>query len=93
MFLVFGVLLSMMPSTGPNPDAKTMNYTVVVNGAVWSGCLVYYAVDARKWFTGPKITIEGEAAVLGGFPEPGDRSDAEEERERVAEVGKGEKQV
>ena len=34
-----------------------MNYTVVINFAVWGGALAYYYIDARKWFTGPKITI------------------------------------
>ena len=35
-----------------------MNYTVVINSAVWGGALVYYYIDARKWFTGPKITLD-----------------------------------
>ena len=35
-----------------------MNYTVVITGAVWLGSLTYYFVDAHKWFTGPKITID-----------------------------------
>ena len=34
-----------------------MNYTVVINMAVWGGALAYYYIDARKWFTGPKITL------------------------------------
>lgn len=25
---------------------------------VWSGALAYYYIDARKWFTGPKITVD-----------------------------------
>lgn len=50
----------MMPSGGPNPTPETMNYTVVVNCAVWGGSLLYYYIDARKWFTGPKMTLEGE---------------------------------
>ena len=37
-----------------------MNYTVVINCAVWGGALAYYYIDARKWFTGPKITIDAE---------------------------------
>lgn len=41
-----------------------MNYTVVINSAVWGGALAYYYIDARKWFTGPKITID--AADLTG---------------------------
>ncbi len=35
-----------------------MNYTVVINSATWLGALAYYYIDARKWFTGPKITID-----------------------------------
>jgi hypothetical protein len=35
-----------------------MNYTVVINSAVWLGAIAYYYIDARKWFTGPKITID-----------------------------------
>jgi len=35
-----------------------MNYTVVISCAVWGGALAYYYIDARKWFTGPKITID-----------------------------------
>jgi hypothetical protein len=26
--------------------------------AVWGGAMLYYFIDARKWFTGPKITID-----------------------------------
>ena len=26
--------------------------------AVWGGALLYYFIDARKWFTGPKITVD-----------------------------------
>lgn len=29
-----------------------MNYTVVINSAVWGGALLYYYIDARKWFVG-----------------------------------------
>lgn len=38
-----------------------MNYTVVINMAVWIGALAYYYINARKWFTGPKITIDTDA--------------------------------
>ena len=37
-----------------------MNYTVVINCAVWIGALAYYFIDAHKWFTGPKITIDDD---------------------------------
>lgn len=37
-----------------------MNYTVVINCAVWFGALAYYFIDAHKWFTGPKVTIAAD---------------------------------
>ena len=43
-----------------------MNYTVVINCAVWFGALGYYFIDARKWFTGPKMTVETEEVVTEG---------------------------
>jgi amino acid transporter len=49
-FLVFGTLLSMFPVGGPNPTPQSMNYTVVINMAVWGGSLLYYYVDAYKWW-------------------------------------------
>lgn len=64
-FLVFGILLAMFPVGGPDPTPETMNYTVVVNMAVWGGCSVYYFVAARKWFTGPKSTVEEIEGVTG----------------------------
>ena len=61
LFLAFGITLAMFPSSGPNPTPQTMNYTVVINCAVWGGALAYYFIDARKWFTGPKMTIDVSA--------------------------------
>lgn len=49
VFLVFGIVLAMFPVGGPNPTPATMNYTVVVNCAVWGGALSYYFLSARKW--------------------------------------------
>lgn len=59
-FLIFGITLAMFPDGGPAPKPSTMNYTVVINMAVWGGALLYYFIDARKWLTGPKITIDAE---------------------------------
>lgn len=64
-FLVYGVMLAMFPVSGPDPTPSSMNYTVVVNMAVWGGCTIYYFVDARKWFTGPKTTVEEVEEVIG----------------------------
>lgn len=54
-FLCFGVVLSMFPVGGPNPSASDMNYTVVINSAVWGGALLYYFIDARKWFAAWRV--------------------------------------
>lgn len=34
-----------------------MNYTIVLNGFVWLASMTYYVLFARKWYTGPKMTI------------------------------------
>jgi len=69
IFLIFGIILAMFPSLGPNPAPETMNYTVVVNMAVWGGATVYYFVSARKWFTGPKTTLEEVQGVAHDLTE------------------------
>ncbi|KAJ5594659.1 uncharacterized protein N7459_000867 [Penicillium hispanicum] len=58
VYLAFGVVLSMFPTTGPDPSPSDMNYTVVINGFVWVGCMVYYFLFARHWYTGPKMTVD-----------------------------------
>lgn len=60
IFLMFGIILAMFPVGGPNPTPQNMNYTVVINMTVWGGPLAYYFIDARKWFKGPKITLDLE---------------------------------
>ena len=50
VFLIFGIILCMFPVEGPDPTAQNMNYTVVINSAVWGGALLYYFIDARKWY-------------------------------------------
>lgn len=34
-----------------------MNYTIVINGFVWLASMTYYVLFARKWYTGPKMTV------------------------------------
>lgn len=41
-------------------EAQTMNYTVVINGSLWLGALVYYYVHARKTYKGPLTTVSPE---------------------------------
>ncbi|PWY75471.1 amino acid transporter [Aspergillus heteromorphus CBS 117.55] len=59
LWLAFGLVLSMFPSEGPNPSPSEMNYTIVINGFVWLACMSYYFLFARKWYTGPKMTVDG----------------------------------
>lgn len=74
-WLMFGLVLSMFPNSGPNPGRKfflhlpplrmqiltcpagEMNYTIVLNGFVWLASMLYYVLFARKWYTGPKMTV------------------------------------
>jgi len=77
-FLAFGITLCMFPVGGPDLTPEVMNYTVVINMALWGGCTIYYFVDAHKWFQGPRTTIEGINA------EAGDLTD-EQRRELVRE--------
>lgn len=37
-----------------------MNYTVVINGALWVGALIYYWVYAKKNYKGPQCTVAPE---------------------------------
>lgn len=70
-------VVTMFPLESPvTPD--TMNYTCVINPAIWIGCLIYYFVDGRKWFKGPKHTVEIlESEVADGTiaPLPGKELD------------------
>jgi len=86
IYLLFGVILSMFPTTGPNPSrmspfqydlctcivhndeltflaAADMNYTIVINGFVWAGCMTYYFLFARRWFTGPRMTVDNSSST------------------------------
>lgn len=53
------------PFSDHTADFETHLDTVVVNMAVWGGCTIYYFVDARKWFTGPKTTVEEVDEIAG----------------------------
>ena len=44
VFLLFGIVLSCFPVGGPDPTPQNMNYTVVINSAVWGGALAYYFI-------------------------------------------------
>ncbi|KAK2779893.1 GABA-specific high-affinity permease [Emmonsiellopsis sp. PD_33] len=56
VYLSFSISLCMFPTLGPSPTVEEMNYTIVVNGTLWGGALLYYFLFAKKWFNGPKTT-------------------------------------
>jgi hypothetical protein len=43
---------------GSDLNTLNMNYTCLIYGGTMSLALLWYAVDARKWFKGPKINVE-----------------------------------
>ncbi|KAK5136538.1 hypothetical protein LTR08_002882 [Meristemomyces frigidus] len=51
-------ILCFPASTGADLNALNMNYTIVIYGGVMACALLWYAVDARKWFKGPRINVE-----------------------------------
>jgi hypothetical protein len=47
------------PATkGKDLNDLNMNYTCLIYGGVMLLALLWYAVDARHWFKGPKINVE-----------------------------------
>ncbi|KAI5293010.1 hypothetical protein KEM55_007354 [Ascosphaera atra] len=49
-----------------------MNWTCVCYGGPMLFCLIWFAVDARKWFKGPKINVDnqhfdGQNIVIDGL--------------------------
>jgi amino acid transporter len=58
-YLMFVIcVLAMFPPGGPNVTAQTMNYTCLINSVIWGGSLAYYYLNARKFFEGPKTTLD-----------------------------------
>ncbi|KAF2148566.1 putative GABA permease [Myriangium duriaei CBS 260.36] len=60
-YLLYVMVLTFFPTGGPDPAAADMNYSVVIAMTIWGGALMYYFLFARKWFTGPKTTLEDKA--------------------------------
>ncbi|XBQ90151.1 GABA-specific high-affinity permease [Aspergillus fumigatus] len=57
VYLFFAIVLCMFPTLGPGPTPEDMNYTVVINSALWGGALLYYLLYARKFYKGPQTTV------------------------------------
>lgn len=60
-YMVFVIFWSLWPSVN-HPTAATMNYSIVVTGAVLIFSLAWYLIHARKVYKGP--TVDSEVADL-----------------------------
>ncbi|KAF2442080.1 amino acid transporter [Karstenula rhodostoma CBS 690.94] len=71
-FVILMVPILCLPSvTGRDLTAELMNWTALVYGALMLMVLVWWVVDARRWFKGPKVNVEHmmlgrDGAVLEG---------------------------
>ena len=63
-WVVVITILFMLPTTSP-VTFKTFNYTVIAVVAVLGFAGIWWAVSARKWFTGPKV--QGSSAELAAM--------------------------
>lgn len=58
LYIVFAIVMCMFPENR-TVDKDSMNYTCVINGAVWVLSLVYYYAWAWRTYTGPKSNLDG----------------------------------
>lgn len=69
MFTLLMIPILCLPSvTGGDLEPSLMNWTCLVWGAPMLIVLVWWVVDAHKWFKGPKVNIEHQMAVVGREP-------------------------
>jgi len=64
VWVVIISVLFMLPTANP-VTWKSFNYTVIAVVAVVGFAGIYWAVSARKWFTGPKV--QGSAEELAAI--------------------------
>ncbi|OAG08762.1 amino acid transporter [Paraphaeosphaeria sporulosa] len=58
-FVILMVPILCLPSVrGKDLTAELMNWTALVYGTLMLGVLVWWVVDARRWFKGPKVNVE-----------------------------------
>ncbi|KAF7713361.1 Amino acid permease [Penicillium ucsense] len=80
VFVALMVPILCLPSvTKGDLTPSTMNWTCLVYGAPMLAVLVWWFVDARKWFTGPKVNIEHSIhAVVSEGVEPEGQAEADD---------------
>ncbi|KAL4865450.1 hypothetical protein BDV12DRAFT_211039 [Aspergillus spectabilis] len=66
-YLGFAIVLCMFPTLGPGPSSADMNYTVVINGALWGGALLYYLLYAHKTYKGPQATVHSSSSSATAY--------------------------
>lgn len=79
----------MFPTGGPNPDAQGMNYSSVIYAATVFGPMLYYFVDANKWFKGPVHTLDDasiEGIPVDEVPSPDSKSGMWEDKQAYLNV-------
>ena len=58
-FVILMVPILCLPATrGDDLTAETMNWTCLVYGGPMLGAIIWWVVDARKWFKGPKVNLK-----------------------------------
>ncbi|GAB7356488.1 hypothetical protein MBLNU459_g7247t2 [Dothideomycetes sp. NU459] len=60
LFLTVAFVLLFFPGA-PHPDAAAMNWTILIYGVTWIGCLAYYYFKGRHVYKGPVAYILKEA--------------------------------
>ncbi|KAH8927029.1 APC amino acid permease [Atractiella rhizophila] len=81
-WVCFITIVFVLPELNPI-TSQTLNYTPVACGAILVGSLIWWFLDARKWFKGPIRQIEAERLGID-ITEPG----ALEKAEREGRLGK-----
>ncbi|KAL9610583.1 MAG: hypothetical protein Q9167_004734 [Letrouitia subvulpina] len=77
-FVVLMIPILCLPSvTGSDLDATTMNWTCLVWGGPMLFVMIWWVVDAHKWFKGPKVNIEHQMLGRGGVTLEGKVQDSE----------------
>lgn len=58
-WIAYAIVMLMFPDN-PNPDAKSMNYTCVINGGVWLLSAIYFFCYGYRHYHGPKSNLGEE---------------------------------
>ncbi|KKY26468.1 putative amino acid permease [Phaeomoniella chlamydospora] len=79
--------------TGSDLNASYMNWTCLVWGGPMLGVLIWWVVDARKWFKGPKVNIQHQMLGRPGNVIEGKIGPDEDSPDPSVDVGQGDKKV